>query len=395
MRSGKAVALPLPGASAPHTLPAMTQTYRIGILGASGYTGADLVRLLATHPHVEIALLTGERSRGRSLADVYPHLGHLALPGLIGLDEVEWPALDLDVVFCALPHATSQEVIRGLLHATGHSLLDELLIERREDLVAAVEKDVRIIDLSADFRLDDPAVYEDWYDRPHAAPELQPAAVYGLPEINRDRIRTAHLVACPGCYPTAALLALLPLLEAGAIRPDDIIIDAKSGVSGAGRGLSEQRLFCEVAEAMHPYAVGRHRHMPEIEQELGKAAGQPVRIGFTPHLAPMNRGELETIYVNLAPGQTAANLRNILNVRYGEEPFVRVAPEGMAPATRHVRGSNLCVLNVFEDRLEGRAIVVAAIDNLVKGSSGQAVQAMNLMLGLDETTGLLQAPLFP
>lgn len=369
--------------------------YRIGILGASGYTGADLARILATHPQVEIALLTAERSAGRPMAEVYPHLGHLDLPDLIGLDDVEWPALDLDIVFCALPHATTQEVVKGLLHATGHSLLDELVIERREDLVAAMAKEVRIIDLSADFRLDDAGVYAEWYGRPHQAPELQKHAVYGLPEFHRERIKAARLVACPGCYPTAALLALTPLLEAKAIDPSEIIIDAKSGVSGAGRSLKESMLFCEVAEAMQPYGIGRHRHMPEIRQELQKAAGRDVGLSFTPHLVPMNRGELETIYVRLAPGQTAADLREILRLRYRDEPFVHLAARDVVPSTRHVRGSNLCMLNVFEDHIEGRAIIVAAIDNLVKGSSGQAVQAMNLMLGLDETAGLQQAPLFP
>ncbi|GAB4126101.1 MAG: N-acetyl-gamma-glutamyl-phosphate reductase [Rhodothalassiaceae bacterium] len=369
--------------------------YRIGILGASGYTGADLVRLLAVHPAVEIVLLTAERSKGRAMADVYPHLGHLPLPDLIGLDEVEWPALDLDIVFCALPHATTQEVVQGLLHATGHSLLDELIAPSRADRVAAIGREVRIIDLSADFRLDDPAVYEEWYGRPHQSPGLQAHAVYGLPERNREAIRNARLVACPGCYPTAAILALAPLLEAAVIDPADIVIDAKSGVSGAGRSLKESMLFCEVAEAMAPYGIGRHRHMPEIEQELAKAARGPVGLSFTPHLVPMNRGELETIYVRTSPGRTAEDLREVLRLAYRDEPFVQVAAEGTIPATRHVRGSNLCVLNVFRDRRDDRAIVIATIDNLVKGSSGQAVQVMNLMLGLDETTGLLAPPLFP
>jgi len=373
----------------------MSQRTRIGILGASGYTGGDLVRLLAGHPNAEIVLLTAERSRGRALGEVFPHLGHFELPGLIALEEVEWPAVELDLVFCALPHATSQAVIKGLLHATGHSLLDELVIERTEDYVAAMEKDVKIVDLSADFRLRDPAVYEDWYEEAHQAPEIQPAAVYGLTEFQRERIRSASLVACPGCYPTAVLLALLPLVEAGAIAPEDILIDAKSGVSGAGRALREHLLFSEVGEAIAPYAIGRHRHMPEIEQELSAAAGGPMTVSFTPHLVPMNRGELVTVYLRTRGGRNAADLRSILAERYRDEPFVRLAPEGMAPATRHVRGSNLCLVNAFDDRISGRAIVVAAIDNLVKGSAGQAVQNMNLMLGLDETTGLLQAPLFP
>ncbi|WP_286831348.1 MULTISPECIES: N-acetyl-gamma-glutamyl-phosphate reductase [Kordiimonas] len=373
----------------------VTPKFRVGILGASGYTGADLVRLLLTHPNVEIALMTAERKAGMPIGDVFPHLAGYDLPDLIGLDEVEWPAVELDVVFCALPHATSQEVIKGLLHATGHSLLDEMVVETAGDLADSISGEVKVVDLSADFRLRDTDVYAQWYDREHSAVNLQPKAVYGLPEVNRDQVRKAHLVACPGCYPTAALLALIPLLRAGQISAEDIIIDAKSGVSGAGRSLKEANLFVEVAEAMHPYAVGQHRHMPEIEQELTLAAGEDVRISFTPHLVPMNRGELETIYVRLKEGTTVGDLKDQLVDAYADEPFVSILEEGVVPATRMVRGSNRCVLNVFQDRIPGRAIVVSAIDNLVKGSSGQAIQNMNLMLGLDETTGLMQAPMFP
>ena len=369
--------------------------FRVGILGASGYTGADLVRLLVAHPNVEIALMTAERKAGQPIADIFPHLYGLDLPDLISIDDVEWPAVELDVVFCALPHATSQQVIKGLMHATNHSLLDELIIETPADLAAQVPGNVRVIDLSADFRLRDVKTYAEWYGRSHSAAGLQKKAVYGLTEWNRDAVTAAHLVACPGCYPTAALLALLPLIKADMILSDDIIIDAKSGVSGAGRSLKEANLYVEVAEAMHPYGLGSHRHMPEIEQELSLASGCDVTISFTPHLVPMNRGELETIYVKLADGQTAATVKAALETAYADEPFVSVLPGDTAPATRMVRGSNHCVLNVFNDRQPGRAIVVAAIDNLVKGSSGQAVQNMNLMLGLDEATGLMQAPLFP
>ncbi len=369
--------------------------FKVGILGASGYTGADLVRLLVAHPNVKIELMTAERKAGRPIADIFPHFHGFDLPDLISIDDIEWPAVELDVVFCALPHATSQQVIKGLMHATNHSLLDELIMETPADLAAQVPGNVRVIDLSADFRLRDVEIYAEWYGRRHTATELQKSAVYGLSEWNRDAINDAHLVACPGCYPTAALLALLPLLKAGKVLSDDIIIDAKSGVSGAGRSLKEANLYVEVAEAMHPYGLGSHRHMPEIEQELSLASGSDVTISFTPHLVPMNRGELETIYVKLADGETAASLKAALEEAYAAEPFVSVLPGDTAPATRMVRGSNHCVLNVFSDRQPGRAIVVAAIDNLVKGSSGQAVQNMNLMLGLDETTGLMQAPLFP
>ncbi|TNE66921.1 MAG: N-acetyl-gamma-glutamyl-phosphate reductase [Alphaproteobacteria bacterium] len=368
---------------------------RAGILGASGYTGADLVRLLITHPDVEITLMTAERKAGLPLVDVFPHFVGYDLPDLIGLDEVEWPAVELDVVFCALPHATSQEVIKGLLHATNHSLLDELIVETPADLASSIQGEVKVVDLSADFRLRDTETYAKWYGRTHQATELQPKAVYGLPEVYRETIRSASLVACPGCYPTAALLALVPVLKAGLISPHDIIIDAKSGVSGAGRSLKESNLFVEVAEAMHPYGVSHHRHMPEIEQELAVAAGENLTISFTPHLVPMNRGELETIYVRLSEGTTVEDLRGHLIETYADEAFVHVLGEGIAPATRMVRGSNNCVLNVFPDRIPGRAIIVSAIDNLVKGSSGQAVQNMNLMFGLDETTGLMQAPMFP
>ena len=233
------------------------------------------------------------------------------------------------------------------------------------------------------------------YGHAHRAPELQPEAVYGLTEHRRREIRDARLVACPGCYPTAALLLLLPLVAEGLIDAEDIVIDAKSGVTGAGRSVKEANLYCEVADAMHPYGVASHRHAPEIEQELSGAAGKPLLVNFTPHLVPMNRGELLTTYVRLADGKTAAHLRDSLAARYEAEPFVRVVPEGTVPATRHVRGSNFCLLGVFEDRIPGRAILVSTLDNLVKGSSGQAVQNMNLMFGLEETLGLEQQPLFP
>jgi len=347
----------------------MQQKIRIAVLGASGYTGADLVRLALTHPMVEIVALAANQKAGQTMADIWPHFApYPQLPRLIRADAVDWSGVD--AVFGCLPHAASAELL-STLTAT------------------------KIIDLSADFRLLDPHVYGEWYGVTHPAPHLLEKAVYGLTEMARPRLSDAQLVACPGCYPTAALLALLPLAEAGLIRPANITINALSGVSGAGRGLKEANLFVEVAEAVAPYAVGRHRHMPEIEQELGKAFGTPVSIGFTPHLIPMNRGELETITVELAPGKTAEDLRTAFAARYAEEPFVHLLPEGVAPATRMVRGSNHVVLNAFPDRIAGRAIVIVAIDNLVKGSSGQAIQNMTLMFGLPETMGLEAAPLFP
>ncbi len=341
----------------------------IGILGASGYTGADLVRLLATHPNAEITLLTANTQAGKPLAAVYPHLGGLDLPDLIRGEEADWEGVD--VAFCGLPHGTTQEIIAGL------------------------PERLKVIDLSADFRLTDTGTYAQWYGHAHRAPELQTQAVYGLTEHRRDAISGARLVACPGCYPTAALLLLLPLVAEGLIEADDIIIDAKSGASGAGRSVKESMLFCEVAEGLHPYAVAGHRHAPEIEQELSGAAGRPLLVNFTPHLVPANRGELLTTYVRLAPGRRVEDLRRALDARYADEPFVRLVPEGAVPATRHVRGSNFCLLGVFADRLPGRAILVSTLDNLVKGSSGQAIQNMNVMFGFPETTGLEQQPLFP
>ena len=368
---------------------------RIGILGASGYTGAELLRLLVRHPAAEIAFLTAERHAGAPIESTFPHLFGHGLPVPVSVDDIEWAGAEVDLVFCALPHGTTQEIIKGLLHATGHTALDEMIVERREDLIAAMPGQVRVVDLSADFRLDNVDTYAEWYGHPHYAPELQPMAVYGLPELYRDKIRTARLVANPGCYPTAALLALVPPVESGMIERDDIIIDAKSGLTGAGRALKETSLFAEVAEGVHAYGVASHRHGPEIDQELSKAAGRPLVVNFTPHLMPMNRGELITAYVRLTGGASADDLRAALAERYAEEPFVTVAPAGMSPATRHVRGSNHCVIGVFADRIEGRAIVLSAIDNLTKGSSGEAIQNMNIMYGLPETMGLEQAPLFP
>lgn len=347
----------------------MGKRIKAGILGASGYTGADLVRLLALHPEVEMSLLTANAHAGKPLGAVFPHLGHLGLPDLITVEQADWSGLD--VVFCALPHATTQQIVKTLPRA------------------------LKVVDLSADFRLEDPATYAAWYGHEHYAPELQPEAVYGLPEANRSRIAAARLVACPGCYPTAALLALLPLVREGLIDAEDIVIDAKSGVSGAGRGLKETLLFCEAGEGTSPYSVGKHRHAPEIEQEIGKAAGRPVLVNFTPHLVPMSRGELVTCHLRLAGGASAEGLRDCLQRAYGAETFVRLLPAGALPSTQMVRGSNYAAVAVVQDRIPGRAIVIAAIDNLVKGSSGQAIQNMNLLFGLPEATALLQPPLFP
>ena len=345
------------------------RTINVGILGASGYTGAELVRLLARHPNVEIRVLTAERRAGRTVADVFPHLAGLDLPALIRFADAEWT--DLAVAFCALPHGAAQEV------------------------VAALPTHLKVIDLSADFRLADVELYAQWYGHPHRAPEMQREAVYGLTELARAEVAGARLIAVPGCYATAAQLPLVPLVEAGQIDADDIIIDAKSGVTGAGRSVKEANLFAEVSEGIHAYAIAGHRHAPEIEQGLARAAGRPVTVNFTPHLVPMNRGVLSTIYVRLAHGATHEDLRETLQRRYAKEPFVRLMPEGVAPATRHVRGSNLCLIGVVADRVKGRAIIVSVIDNLVKGAAGQAVQNFNVVCGFNETLGLEQEPLFP
>jgi len=370
-------------------------TVRIAILGASGYTGAELVRLLSRHPHAEIVVLTADRKAGMALADVFPHLAGLDLPNLIAIDDVEWSGVDVDVVFCALPHGTTQEIVAGLLHATEHDLVDELLIEKQRDLIAGIRDDVKVIDLSADFRLSSTDTYAQWYGHEHYAPHLQGMAVYGLAELNREDMKDARLVACPGCYPTSAILPLWPLLEAAVIDKDGIIIDAKTGVSGAGRALKENLLFGEVAEGISPYGIASHRHGPEIDQELTRAAGTDMAVTFTPHLVPINRGIVATIYANIASGKSIDDLRAALMDAYRDEPFIRLLPDGVVPSTRNVRGSNFCDINVFADRVAGRAIIVAAIDNLVKGASGAAVQNMNIVFGFDEEAGLGQQALFP
>jgi N-acetyl-gamma-glutamyl-phosphate reductase len=346
---------------------------KIGVIGASGYTGAELVRLLLRHPHVDIALLTADRRAGKPMAEVFPQFSPYALPTLTALDDVDWAAFGLDLVFCALPHGTTQTVVADL----------------RGRMPA-----LKIVDLSADFRLADPAAYARWYGHPHAALELQKNAVYGLTEIYRAEIRNAQLVANPGCYTSCAELPLIPLLRAKAIDPDEIVIDAKSGMTGAGRAAKEEMLFSEVSEGFHAYGVGHHRHMAELDQEFSKAAGRGVFVTFTPHLAAMNRGLLSTIYARGIKA-SAQDLHALLSKFYAKEPFVHVLPFGALPQTRHVRGSNMTFIGLAADRIAGRAIIVSALDNLTKGASGQAVQNMNLMLGFPETTGLEQVALFP
>jgi N-acetyl-gamma-glutamyl-phosphate reductase len=342
---------------------------RIGILGASGYTGAEQLRLLGGHGSAEVRALTAERHAGKPVAEVFPHLAPYDLPPLVRVGDVDWGGLD--AAFCCLPHATTQAVIKEL------------------------PRGLKVVDLSADFRLRDPDLYERTYGHAHQAIELQREAVYGLTEHYRAAIAAARLVANPGCYTTAAELPLVPLLQERLIDPDGIIIDAKSGVSGAGRDAKQGSLFTEIEGGVHAYGVATHRHGPEIEQCLADFAGRPIEVVFTPHLMPMSRGILATIYVRLAGGASAADLHAGLARAYAAEPFVRVLPLRMLPATRHVRGTNLCLIGVHESRVAGGAILVSALDNLVKGASGQALQNLNLMLGLDEGQGLDQRPLFP
>jgi N-acetyl-gamma-glutamyl-phosphate reductase len=346
---------------------------KIAVLGASGYTGAELVRLLLRHPCAEIALLTADRRAGQEMAVVFPQFAPFKLPKLASIESVDWLAAGLDLVFCALPHATTQKVVKH---------------------VFAALPAIKVVDLSADFRLHDVASYARWYGHEHHAPELQRQAVYGLTEVYRDEIKRAHLVANPGCYTTCAQLALIPLLRAKAIDPDEIVIDAKSGMTGAGRAAKEEMLFSEVSEGAHAYGVGHHRHMAELDQEFSLAAGRDVIVSFTPHLMPMNRGILSTIYVR-GLKDSPEELHALLLKEYMNEPFVHMLPFGQMPQTRHVRGSNMTFIGIAADRIAGRAIIGSALDNLVKGASGQAIQNMNVMLGYPETMGLEQVALFP
>jgi N-acetyl-gamma-glutamyl-phosphate reductase len=352
----------------------MSEPAKIGILGASGYTGSECVRLLLRHPQVTIALLTADRRAGQEMREVFPQFSPYPLPKLTAIDGFDWAAAGLDLVFCALPHATTQKVVKDLLAKAPHT---------------------RVVDLSADFRLADPAAYARWYGGEHQAPELQKEAVYGLVELYRARIRASRLVANPGCYTTCAQLPLLPLIAKGAIDVDEIVVDAKSGMTGAGRAAKENMLFSEVSEGFHAYGVGHHRHMAELDQEFSLAARRPVTVTFTPHLVPMNRGILSTIYVRGIGGAAVPDLHRILALAYRDEPFVHVLPLSEMPQTRHVRGSNMTFIGVAADRIPGRAIIGSALDNLVKGAAGQAVQNMNVMLGFPETMGLEQVALFP
>src|SRR5258708_16471759 len=352
----------------------MATKAKIGVLGASGYTGGELVRLLLRHPRADIVLLTAERSAGKAMRDVFRQFPRVALAQLVAIDGIDWAQAGLDVAFCALPHATTQKVVRELL---------------------AKAPATKVVDLSADFRLHDTAAYAKWYGHEHHAPELQKEAVYGLTEIHRREIRNARLVANPGCYTTCAQLPLIPLIKNKAIELDEIVVDAKSGMTGAGRTAKEAMLFSEVSEGFNAYCVGHHRHMAELDQEFSLAAGREVVVTFTPHLVPMNPGILSTIYVRGKRGRTPEDLHAILLKFYVKEPFVYVLPFGETPQTRHVRGSNKSFIGVPRHRIECPRIIAARRDCLVKGASGQAIQNMNLVMGWPETMALEQIALFP
>ncbi|HOG48516.1 MAG TPA: N-acetyl-gamma-glutamyl-phosphate reductase [Anaerolineae bacterium] len=334
---------------------------RAGVFGATGYAGYELVQLLRRHPSAELVFATSEQSAGGWLSDSYPCLDDVAL---VRADEA--PLGEVECAFCSLPHGASMATVRR-----------------------AREAGVRVVDLSADFRLPDAAVYERWYKTAHEAPQLLAEAVYGLPELHREAIRGAQLVANPGCYPTSVILGCYPLAAQGLLEGGHVIVDSKSGVSGAGRSPSPTTHFCQVNESLAPYNVGHvHRHIPEMEQELSRLAGQPVRVTFAPHLVPVTRGMLSTLYVRVPPQHDAAALRRLYQETYAGEPLVHVLPEGTMATMSWATGTERCVISLHDAGVPGEAIVVSAIDNLGKGAAGQALQNMNVMFGLDETAGL-------
>ena len=337
---------------------------KLGIIGATGYTGMELYRLASRHSSIEIAFATSEQYTGRELGEVFPRVDPDRDITLRSLDDITGEPADV-VCFCT-PDGVAMDRVGAFL-----------------------DRGVRVVDVSSDFRFDDPEVYTSWYSRPHTAPSLLDAAVYGIPELNRDRIRTADLVGNPGCYPTGVILGLVPLLEEGVIDAGQIIVDAKSGVSGAGRGLKLRNLYVEVNDSITPYNIGHtHRHVGEIEQELSRCSDEQPFVVFSPHLTPMSRGILATTYVRVKNGATHGDLAALYERRYEGEPFIRLSQSGY-PETRFVTWTNYCDLRV--DRVDGSdlAIVTSAIDNLVKGAAGQALQNVNVMSGLDETTGLI------
>lgn len=341
---------------------------KIGIVGGTGYTGVELLRLLATHPHADVVQITSRAEAGRQVSDLYGNLrGHFDL----AFSEPDAAQLtECDLVFFATPNGTAMKMVPGLLDAG-----------------------TRVIDLAADFRLQDPAEWEQWYGMPHSCTDVLAEAVYGLPELNREQIQGARLVANPGCYPTASALGFLPLIEQGLVDTATLVADCKSGVSGAGRGANAAMLMGEVGESFKAYGVAGHRHLPEIRQTLSWVSGQPVGLTFVPHLVPMIRGIHATLYARLTAD--AADLQQLFEQRYADEPFVDVLPVGSHPETRSVRGVNHCRIAVHRPQNGDTVVVLSVIDNLTKGAAGQALQNMNLMFGLDERTGLQHVALLP
>ncbi len=340
----------------------------VGIVGGTGYTGAELLRVLAAHPGARVQAVTSRTEAGKSLAGLYPHLSCLGELEFVAPDSSELK--QCECVFFAAPNGTAMHQVPEL-----------------------IEAGVKVIDLAADFRIKDATVWEHWYKQEHACPQLLASAIYGLPEVHREKIRKARLIANPGCYPTAVILAVLPLLEQGLCGDGPLIADAKSGVSGAGRGARVPTLFSEAGENFKAYNVRAHRHWPEITQELQGIREAPVSLTFTPHLVPMVRGIFATVYASEV--DRSADLDALYRQRYSEEPFVEVLQGDALPETKHVRGSNSCRISVQRPNDGEVVVVLSVIDNLVKGAAGQAVQNMNLMFGLDETSGLMQAGLFP
>ena len=336
---------------------------KVAVLGATGYAGVELVRLLTNHPEVELCVLGSQSFDGQKISDVYKNFRHIldAECEKVDLDKVA----ECDVAFTALPHGASKDVIPAI-----------------------IERGVKVIDLSGDFRYDDIKVYEKWYGQEHSSPELLAESVYGMPELHREKIKSARLIGNPGCYTTCSILGAAPLLAKGIAETKNIIVDAKSGVTGAGRGLSLQCHFCECTETSKAYKVATHRHTSEIEQELSNVAGEEIMISFTPHLIPQKRGILSTIYINLKKPCTTEELVELYKEYYKDEFFVRVMNAGELPETKHVAGSNFVDIGVVVDERLQRAVVVSALDNIVKGAAGQAVQNMNIMFGFDEKTAL-------
>ena len=343
---------------------------KVGIAGASGYTGLELIRLLANHTKVKLSVLTSETYQNNSIADVFPSLNGIIDINLQSLDSKALQSCD--VVFLALPHTAGMDLVPQLM-----------------------ESDCKVIDLSADYRLKNPDDYLEWYSVTHTHPELLSQVVYGLPELNREKIKNAKGVANPGCYPTSVILALAPLLKTDWIDFESIISDSKSGISGAGRKTSITTHFAEANEGLTPYSLVNHRHTPEIEQELSNLAGKPIKISFSPHLIPMNRGMLSTIYINLTNKLNDEHLTEHYEKFYGNEFFVRILDKGKFAKTQSVSGSNFCDIGIKLDNRVNRLVLTSAIDNLIKGASGQAIQNMNIMLGFEEKTGLQSPAIFP